>query len=99
MIDQPYAAMLARVQGRKPVTLRQNDSINLTTGQVTRSSQSQPANPTTVHSLAVANRNAYKANRTPWYPLVGHREGLRANDLITLDSAFRIMGQLGHLAH
>ncbi len=66
---------------RQPVTLRQNDSINLTTGQVVRSLHSQPA------------------NRAPWYPLVGHREGLRANDLITLDSAFRIMGQLGHLAH
>lgn len=25
--------------------------------------------------------------RRPWYPLVGHRQGLRANDLTTLASA------------
>lgn len=29
--------------------------------------------------------------RLPWYPLVGHREGLRANDLTTLASAFWIL--------
>lgn len=81
MIDQPYAAMLSRVQARKSVTLRDGDSINLTTGQVTRASQSQPA------------------NRAPWYPLEGHREGLRANDLITLASAFTIIDRLGHTAH
>lgn len=28
--------------------------------------------------------------RLPWYPLVGHRSGLRANDLVTLASALWI---------
>lgn len=57
---------------RQPVTLHAHDSINLSTGQVTRSSQSQTA------------------KLVPWYPLVGHRDGLRANDLVTLASAFWI---------
>lgn len=45
-------------------------------------------------------RNAYQVRtRRPWYPLVGHREGLRANDLITLASAFWIISQSGGTAH
>lgn len=31
----------------------------------------------------------------PWYPLAGHREGLRANDLVTLHSAFVIIAMEG----
>ena len=33
------------------------------------------------------------------YPLVGHRQGLRANDLITLASAFAIIANHGGTAH
>ncbi len=61
------------------ITLRQHDSINLSTGVVTRSSQSQ--------------------TRQPWYPLEGHREGLRANDLETLASAFLVISYHGGTAH
>jgi hypothetical protein len=32
-------------------------------------------------------------------PLVGHREGLRANEMMTLHSAFRILARLGETAH
>lgn len=56
---------------RQPVTLHARDSINLTTGQVVRDSQSQLAKL-----------------------LPGHVEGLRANDMITLASAFQCMIQL-----
>lgn len=35
----------------------------------------------------------------PWYPLAGHREGLRANDLVTLHSAFVILAFHGGTAH
>jgi hypothetical protein len=37
--------------------------------------------------------------RLPWYPIMGHREGLRMNDLITLHSAFVIIGYHGGTAH
>lgn len=40
-----------------------------------------------------------KITPRPWYPLVGHREGLRANDLVTLASAFWILGNEGGTAH
>lgn len=35
----------------------------------------------------------------PWYPLVGHRSGLRMNDLVTLASAFAILKLEGGTAH
>lgn len=35
----------------------------------------------------------------PWYPLVGHREGLRANDLVSLASALFILALEGGTAH
>lgn len=57
-------------------TLKQGQSINLSTGQVTQS-------PT----------------RLPAYPLMGHREGLRMNDLVTLASAFWIISIEGGTAH
>lgn len=38
-------------------------------------------------------------NPRPWYPLVGHRRGLRANDLVTLASAFVILANEGGTAH
>jgi hypothetical protein len=65
----------------RSVTLRANDSINLSTGAVTRSNPLQ------------------SRTRYPWYPLAGHREGLRANDLVTLHSAFVIMAMEGGTAH
>ena len=37
--------------------------------------------------------------RSPWYPLDGHREGLRMNDLFTLQSAFSILGYVGATAY
>lgn len=37
--------------------------------------------------------------RLPQYPLHGHREGLRANDLVTLHSAFVILAHVGGTAH
>jgi hypothetical protein len=37
--------------------------------------------------------------RYPWYPLVGHRQGLRANDLVTLSSAFWLLMNEGGTAH
>jgi hypothetical protein len=45
----------------------------------------------------LAKRHAQTS--TPWYPLVGHREGLRSNDLITLASAFWILALEGGTAH
>lgn len=40
-----------------------------------------------------------KVRYPSWYKLDGHREGLRANDLITLHSAFVIMAYHGGTAH
>lgn len=37
--------------------------------------------------------------RRPWYPLVGHRQGLRANDLVTLASALWVLALEGGTAH
>ncbi len=37
--------------------------------------------------------------RRPWYPLVGHRRGLRANDLGTLASALWVLALEGGTAH
>lgn len=37
--------------------------------------------------------------RRPWYPLVGHRQGLRRNDMTTLASALWILGNEGGTAH
>lgn len=37
--------------------------------------------------------------RRPWYPLVGHRQGLRSNDLVTLASALWILALEGGTAH
>lgn len=39
------------------------------------------------------------ATRHPWYPLVGHRDGLRMNDLVSLASAFWILANDGGTAH
>lgn len=35
----------------------------------------------------------------PWYPLVGHRDGLRANDLISLASALFVLALEGGTAY
>lgn len=40
-----------------------------------------------------------KITPRPWYPLVGHREGLRSNDLVTLASALFILSLEGGTAH
>lgn len=37
--------------------------------------------------------------RRPWYPLVGHRRGLRANDLTTLASALWVLALEDGTAH
>lgn len=37
--------------------------------------------------------------RRPWYPLVGHRRGLRSNDLVTLASALFVLAIEGGTAH
>lgn len=37
--------------------------------------------------------------RHPYYPLVGHRNGLRANDPVSLASAFWILAIEGGTAH
>lgn len=37
--------------------------------------------------------------RRPWYPLVGHRSGLKANDLVTLASALFVLALEGGTAH
>lgn len=37
--------------------------------------------------------------RRPWYPLVGHRQGLRRNDLTTLASALWLLALEGGTAH
>lgn len=37
--------------------------------------------------------------RCPWYPLAGHRSGLRANDPVSLASAFMILALEGATAH
>jgi hypothetical protein len=47
--------------------------------------------------FALAKRHANR--RQPWYPLAGHREGLRANDMISLHSAFVILSYHGGTAH
>lgn len=39
------------------------------------------------------------APRRPWYPLVGHRKGLYANDLVTLASALWVLALEGGTAH
>ena len=36
--------------------------------------------------------------KRPYYPLIGHRDGLRANDLVTLASAFWILALEGGTA-
>ena len=66
---------------RTPITLRRHDSINLTTGVVTRSDDGIPSQPQTANGA--------------WgtiYP--GHAEGLRMNDLETLYSAIIGLGQV-----
>jgi hypothetical protein len=40
-----------------------------------------------------------RRERYPWYPLYGHRSGLRANDPVSLASAFWIMALEGGTAH
>lgn len=49
----------------------------------------------------VRRSQSQSAKRTvyPWYPLAGHREGLRANDMISLHSAFVIIAFHGGTAH
>lgn len=43
--------------------------------------------------------NGKGRTRYPWYPLVGHRSGLRANDMISLASALFILALEGGTAH
>lgn len=43
--------------------------------------------------------NASARRQRPWYPLVGHRDGLRANDLVTLASALFVLALEGGTAH
>lgn len=40
-----------------------------------------------------------KQTPRPWYPLMGHRSGLRANDLVTLASALFVLSLEGGTAH
>ena len=42
---------------------------------------------------------APKITPRPWYPLVGHREGLRMNNPVTLASAIFILSLEGGTAH
>ena len=55
--------------------------------------------PWEVELINQSNRAFAKANALPWYPIMGHREGLRMNDLVTLHSAFVILGYHGGTAH
>lgn len=48
-------------------------------------------------SRLAARRLAHQV--APYYPLMGHRPGLRANDLMTLASAFMILANEGGTAH
>lgn len=57
--------------------------------------KSTDTNPLPYQSAMVAGHR----NPLPWYPLHGHRPGLRANDLITLHSAFVILAMEGGTAH
>jgi hypothetical protein len=56
-----------------------------------------------VRSPAIANCEvaipSCKFAPRPWYPLVGHRSGLRANDLVSLASAFFVLALEGGTAH
>ena len=49
--------------------------------------------------LADRRVNAKGLHKWPWYPIVGHREGLRANDPVTLASALFILALEGGTAH
>ena len=44
-------------------------------------------------------RRGLNGKRLPWYPLMGHREGLRRNDPVTLASALFILALEGGTAH
>jgi hypothetical protein len=55
--------------------------------------------PWEVELINQSNRAFAKANARPWYPIMGHREGLRMNDLVTLASAFSILALEGGTAH
>lgn len=57
--------------------------------------KSTDTNPLPYQSAMVAGH----PNPLPWYPLHGHRPGLRANDMITLHSAFVILAMEGGTAH
>ncbi len=50
-------------------------------------------------TLRNADRANVKPGALPWYPLAGHREGLRANDPVTLHSAFLILAHEGGTVH
>jgi hypothetical protein len=49
--------------------------------------------------LATLPKQTAKRTVYPWYPLVGHREGLRMNDPITLHSAFVVISYHGGTVH
>lgn len=49
--------------------------------------------------LKSADRSTARPNALPWYPLMGHREGLRRNDPVTLASALFILALEGGTAH
>ena len=50
-------------------------------------------------SRPLINRTRRGQSVLPWYPLVGHRPGLRMNDLSTLASAIFILALEGGTAH
>lgn len=43
----------------------------------------------------LAKRRSNARTLRPWYPLVGHRDGLRRNDLVTLGSALFVLALEG----
>lgn len=81
-----------------PVTLRRHDSINLTTGVVTRSDREfLPCGHGVIHQGSSGQCLRCVATAKPSFGsiLEGHVEGIRANDLESLYSAIRCNASLG----
>jgi hypothetical protein len=53
----------------------------------------------TVSEFGLSYRRRRSVQPAPWYPLEGHRKGLRMNDPVTLFSAFMILAIEGRTAH
>jgi hypothetical protein len=53
----------------------------------------------TMDVMGLAYPPVTRTVRRPWYPLVGHRDGLRRNDMITLASALFILALEGGTAY